>query len=437
MLFMRSLLQSLLVAVAMIFCAGGYVGAKEEVDDADKNCLECHEDYYDDLKAKWEHKPFEDKECLECHQYHAFRNKRELNGPVIEVCTRCHTTIEEFDEESLHYPILDEMSCVTCHNPHASDDSKLFLTGATADLCGECHDLPQEGTNGYHRPYGEKQCLKCHNPHGSFFPGLLQLPAGYLCAECHPDILAGIEPSQMHSGNDLNSCEQCHVGHHSDHANLLKNEVTPLCTGCHEDLISGEEPKALHTVLEDEDCLICHLTHPAKGADHLTDTEPSLCFTCHSDIEEQLEKEVVHVAATDESCTACHDPHAGMLVSATQELCSACHDIEDSDFQATHKIDRPVESCRSCHDPHGSDHEGMFMEILHAPFEERDCESCHETGQSVEELRSNDLCLNCHDDPEPDGAHDEPAMDGRVCVDCHSPHAANRSGLLQVRIEVR
>ena len=227
----------------------------------------------------------------------------------------------------------------------------------------------------------------------------------------------------MHSGTDINSCEQCHEGHNSGHDNLLKDEVSDLCVKCHKNLGTKLERKKKHTILEEEDCIVCHIPHYKKGTSHLESQQPDLCFNCHSEIEEKLELEYVHAVVIDDDCTTCHDPHAGVLNDPESEVCSGCHDIEDDEFTDKHANIIPAK-CSTCHDPHGSENEYIIMTNYHPPFEEGDCESCHEDGQSFNELRDNELCLNCHD-PEPVNQHSEDSLSENKCVDCHSPHASN------------
>ena len=89
-------------------------------------------------------------------------------------------------------------------------------------------------------------------------------------------------------------------------------------------------------------------------------------------------------------------------------------------------------SCTGCHDPHGSASAGLIRAIEHEPFADRECDACHEEGQSPEELRSREICLICHDEPDPAGDHAPETVREQTCMGCHLPHAGDRSGLLSV-----
>jgi len=86
--------------------------------------------------------------------------------------------------------------------------------------------------------------------------------------------------------------------------------------------------------------------------------------------------------------------------------------------------------CVTCHDPHGSGNKNILLANFHSPFEEGECETCHNSDISVNDLRSKDLCLDCHD-PEPSEAHSEEILSKKTCIDCHSPHVSDSDLLLK------
>lgn len=391
--------------------------------DEPENCLKCHGEYFARLSGEYNHAPFESKDCYTCHQFHEFRNAQELAGEIIDLCSNCHETAYEVDEDRLHYPLTDEESCVTCHNPHSADN-KYFLKQPTTTLCFECHDEPDNNADFLHPPYRDSLCVDCHDPHGSDFGTFFQMPVGYLCMSCHENITNAYSPAEMHTADEINSCANCHVGHEAAHSHLLKMEPYPLCLSCHQPIgeaIAVEK----HAALEDEDCLTCHQQHFAKGGSHLVEPQKELCLTCHSDIEESLAAEFGHAVLEDEDCTLCHNPHTGQLTEAQPDLCLTCHDADDSDFSDRHNGLSPVR-CGDCHNPHGSPKALLIREILHVPFEDGDCESCHEEGQSREDLKSEEICLVCHDVSLEDDTHKSLQVNNKTCVDCHSPHSNRR-----------
>jgi predicted CXXCH cytochrome family protein len=383
------IIKSLIVGgfVALLLC-GSVATAdarKDQDSEEEKHCLDCHEDMHKRFSGDVKHKPFDDKDCYACHQFHGFRNVMELQVRVFDTCTGCHEGALDVTEDEAHDPLTDEKSCVVCHSPHRSDHPALLLM-PLKDLCVDCHDSPAEAEGVVHKPYAESSCTTCHDPHGSIFSSHLKLPAGLICIDCHVDHLENYAPPEMHSGNDMNSCDNCHEGHYSEFDHLLRREGSGLCLGCHEDLKDVADREWPHDAVADGECLDCHQPHFRKGT--------------------------------------------SSLISAQAGLCGDCHDLEDEDFLGKHLGLSPVD-CAGCHDPHGGAVEVLMRPFLHSPFEDGDCDNCHEDGGDPAELRSPELCEMCHDEVEPVGGHAPEKVEKRVCVDCHSPHAARVEFLLR------
>lgn len=69
--------------------------------------------------------------------------------------------------------------------------------------------------------------------------------------------------------------------------------------------------------------------------------------------------------------------------------------------------------------------------VLHSPFTEEKCESCHRDHGKTNELtltsEAPGLCLGCHEDPgDGSSAH---ASGERACLLCHDPHGSAEPGL--------
>ncbi|UCF89155.1 MAG: hypothetical protein JSV70_02605 [bacterium] len=90
--------------------------------------------------------------------------------------------------------------------------------------------------------------------------------------------------------------------------------------------------------------------------------------------------------------------------------------------------------CGECH-KEWSDKVGA-QKVLHSPFEEADCEVCHEDHGDTNKLTlvedGNALCYQCHDEPG-EGSRVHAAVEDEGCLGCHSPHGSgNRALLLEV-----
>jgi len=122
-------------------------------------CFDCHsEEKHNWTSKKFMHGPVSAGKCIICHSPHASENPYNLLRPAWSLCTSCHTddsissgrhVITSLVSDSGHPthgkpdPLRKdrELSCASCHNPHASNVKFLFMTGVDteSDLCVKCH----------------------------------------------------------------------------------------------------------------------------------------------------------------------------------------------------------------------------------------------------------------------------------------------------------
>ena len=119
-------------------------------------CFTCHKEKKEEWKSKkYVHGPTATGKCTICHNPHASDNEFWLRKPTWDLCTGCHE-----DRASGSHVIVGfgsgthptrgrpdpsrygkELSCASCHNPHASNAKSLFINDADDlyDLCKVCH----------------------------------------------------------------------------------------------------------------------------------------------------------------------------------------------------------------------------------------------------------------------------------------------------------
>lgn len=113
-------------------------------------CYECHSDLQDLVNsAQVKHAPFESGDCVSCHDVHSSSQPSLLTAKVVTLCLYCHEQKYAKDHPVLRHPVdgrrdplnpKKNFSCVSCHNPHASNHIKLFnRVSARMQLCQECH----------------------------------------------------------------------------------------------------------------------------------------------------------------------------------------------------------------------------------------------------------------------------------------------------------
>jgi predicted CXXCH cytochrome family protein len=169
----------------------------------DSVCFPCHKkiteyDYVHGPAARWD--------CLSCHEQNSKPLKYITRQPEIDSCFVCHKDkkTEWTPKKYLHGPIVAG-KCSICHNPHASAHISR-LKKPSFNLCIGCHEgfesgkhviagfigstHPTKGRPDPLRPGKELSCASCHNPHAGnsrehFQHGVIS--RGSLCKMCHKD----------------------------------------------------------------------------------------------------------------------------------------------------------------------------------------------------------------------------------------------------------
>jgi len=143
--------------------------------------------------------------CTSCHNPHASKYPKLLSSPMPDICYTCHDK-SAFTKKDVHPPVATG-GCSTCHQPHSGDIARL-LTSPVPDLCIMCHEKMSSGKHvmaghgsGNHplsgrpdpsRPGKELSCISCHSPHASDLATLFTGAQGYpksICLTCHRKIM--------------------------------------------------------------------------------------------------------------------------------------------------------------------------------------------------------------------------------------------------------
>ncbi len=164
-----------------------------------ETCFLCHQD--DLTGRKFVHAPVV-KGCDQCHDPHGAQSRFALKGGEGKAaCYKCHKPV---DGGKVKHAALERYGCTGCHDPHGTGRPAM-MADAVNKVCTGCHPDQASGRhvtnitgdghvvggdlNDPRRPGRDFTCASCHNPHGSDNPKLFYLGATPMesCDGCHGD----------------------------------------------------------------------------------------------------------------------------------------------------------------------------------------------------------------------------------------------------------
>lgn len=333
-------------------------------------------------------------------------------------------------------------SCESCHQStggsHPQKGGKTFaLTQQPPELCGNCHEAFGKKSQG-HAPAREGMCLSCHDPHSSEQSKLLLQPQKDLCESCHA---SHSDAKVLHGPVSAGDCTACHGPHETDVKPLLLKPVPGLCFGCHVDLEEVLKKKNVHPAL-DAGCTSCHNPHGGAYRRMLSEEGSKLCFTCHAEIADKVQKSpVMHPPIFDEKgCASCHSPHASdyprMLPGDEKTLCLGCHNEVLKKNMTTFHGPINKGKCTACHDPHGNQSPKLldlpFPSDPYVPYTDQEysfCFSCH--NRDLLQYPETSFATNFRDgEKNLHFVHVNNKQKGRNCRLCHNIHGSPNPKLI-------
>lgn len=398
------------------------IGEATLVADIETLCWTCHGGLRPEREKDFPHSPFATNNCVSCHVPHASNNSPLLITTSKSLCLTCHPIGRELNRAQAHDPVAN-FDCMECHEAHASDHPGILVANQR-DLCFTCHPSVAMLSNDavQHQPFGEgAYCTGCHEPHGADVMPLLKAETPRLCYDCHESIEPRFARESHHPIGERLDCPSCHQPHASEHRGLLVEQERTLCLGCHGELIEARMQAVQHEPFEDDPCTSCHVPHGSKYEPLLRNPEPNLCYRCHLDIATEMSRPSHH----PKQCSNCHEVHAGdyekLLVGKSGNgFCYGCHgEIALTYLQSSHKgID-----CRGCHQPHGSRWGSLRTE--HPAVQ---CSNCHPEEEGVRFVGNGDTAHRAS--PE---FYDAVAGKPLTCTStCHNAHGTPFELMLRI-----
>jgi len=167
--------------------------------ETNEGCRSCHREKGN---GTFVHGPAAAWECFQCHDKNNYLAPFQ---PVSSKCIQCHQEFSKsmYNANYAHGPAISGY-CNICHEPHSSDN-RYLLSAEINTLCNNCHTEKKTGvhvlanfTGQAHPTSGvtldstgeEISCVSCHNPHYGKVPQMFQDGVEKfmtLCVECHED----------------------------------------------------------------------------------------------------------------------------------------------------------------------------------------------------------------------------------------------------------
>ena len=315
-------------------------------------CEQCHNPFG---KKKVTHSPVKEGDCIACHKPHGGTGRflLEVGEDRTELCLSCHDAAP-FKQKFMHGPVVAG-ACIKCHAPHEAAQKGL-LDGPVRNLCLKCHvDIARSLKEApvVHPPVKDGPCTSCHNPHGSPVARLLKKKMPDVCVECHVKIgkkLEGVKvphkPIQQEG-----SCISCHSPHYSQNKRLLPLDEMATCLSCHDKDNLGTPrlrniktelagKKHLHGPIEKGECKACHDPHGSDNFRMLRGSYPSDTYAPY--------KEGLYGA-----CLGCHEKNLLRFPDTT--LYTSFRNGNRNLHYVHVANSRKGRTCRVCHEPHASD----------------------------------------------------------------------------------
>jgi len=191
-----------------------------------QQCLACHTKDQEVTGFKGSMHAKSELACSDCHRIHAGAHlTRLLKEPTNSLCMSCHVQRKADFSKPFHHRVKEgSMRCTDCHQPHGGlDRHQVRLTSFGTDPCLRCHSEKAGPFVFDHAPLKIRDCLSCHEPHGSNNTKMLvRSTVRALCLECH-SLTQNVLTAQPPAFHDIRSpryqnCTTCHTKIHGSNS---------------------------------------------------------------------------------------------------------------------------------------------------------------------------------------------------------------------------
>jgi DmsE family decaheme c-type cytochrome len=196
--------------------------AKASPKDVAARCLTCHASAHPDFERSPHAKA--NVSCVSCHSIHKSEDKeRLLRAAQPTLCFQCHTDTKAAFNMPFHHQVNEGLiKCTDCHDVHGTfEKSNLRSRNDSNLICTKCHTEKRGPFVYEHTPVKAEGCMGCHNPHGSQNARMLNMPSiNALCNQCHSPVAAATIHGQAGGSSELVPCTSCHTYIHGSNMNV-------------------------------------------------------------------------------------------------------------------------------------------------------------------------------------------------------------------------
>ena len=195
--------------------------AKHSAKEVDAKCLTCHAAAHPNFDRSPHAKA--NVSCISCHSVHQSEEEENLlkvSQPAL--CFQCHSDTKPAFNMPFHHKVNEGlMVCSDCHDVHGTfGANNLKSTADQNAICTKCHTETRGPFVYEHAAVKAEGCLGCHTPHGSQNPRLLNMPAiNPLCNQCHSGVAANTVHGMSAGSSETITCTNCHTYIHGSNMN--------------------------------------------------------------------------------------------------------------------------------------------------------------------------------------------------------------------------